>query len=79
MDIPELSVKENCISCKKQLKKESDCKYLNYRDKEWCGSKNYYCKEACNWCYWYAWDNHVKCESICNIFSSEKKKADQVE
>ena len=44
MDLPELSVKkENCISCKKELKKESDCKYLNYRDKEWCESKNYYC------------------------------------
>ena len=33
MDIPELSVKENCISCKKQLKKESKCEYLNYRDR----------------------------------------------
>jgi hypothetical protein len=79
MDIPELSVKEKCISCKKILKKESKCDYLNYKDKEWCRSKNYYCQEACNWCYWYAWDNHVRCKSICNIFSTEKKKGVQVE
>ena len=80
MDIPEVGlVKEKCISCKKTLKKELKCDYLNYTNKEWCESKNYYCQEACNWCYWYAWDNHVKCEFICNIFSVEKKKGVQAE
>ena len=79
MDIPELSVKENCISCKKQLKKESKCEYLNYKDREWCEQKNNKCEEACNWCYWYAWDNVSRCETICETYSKMKKKEDQVE
>ena len=78
MDIPELSVKENCVSCKKKLKKKSKCDYLNYQDRAWRESQNNKCEEACNWSFWYAWDNVSRCEAICSILT-EKKKGDQVE
>ena len=68
----------NCISCRKKMGEKQEKIYLDHRDREWQMARNHVCEDACNWCYWYAWDNHIRCESICEVFSMQKKE-DQVE
>ena len=70
--------RKNCISCRKNMGEKQEKNYLDYRNKEWQIARNHVCEDACNWCYWYAWDNHIRCESICEVFSMQMKE-DQVE
>tara|TARA_B100001094_G_C17776040_1_gene597431 strand:+ start:284 stop:448 length:165 start_codon:yes stop_codon:yes gene_type:complete len=42
-------------------------KYLDYRNKEWQIARSYPCHDACNWCYWYAWDNASRVSAFQNI------------
>lgn len=53
-----------CISCFKEMSPPVKHKMLLYKDTTWCSAQSAMCDNACNWCYWYAWDNVAR----VNIF-----------
>ena len=59
--------RENCISCRKKMGEKQEKKYLDYRNKEWQIARSYPCEDACNWCYWYAWDNASRVSPFQNL------------
>jgi hypothetical protein len=50
----------NCISCFKEMLPPVKHRLLLHRDDKWRISQSALCDNACNWCYWYAWDNAVR-------------------
>jgi hypothetical protein len=54
----------DCISCRKRMGEVSKKNYLAYRDPEWNRARSNRCEEACNWCYWYAWDNASRVDTF---------------
>ena len=59
--------RENCISCRKKMGEKQEKKYLDYRNREWQVARNHIYTDACNWCYWYAWDNVSRVSPFENI------------
>jgi len=46
--------------------------YLDHRDRGWQIARNNVCEDACNWCYWYAWDNASRVSTFQNLERREK-------
>lgn len=61
--------RKDCISCRKEMGEESKKPHLDYKNKEWCIARSNRCEDACNWCYWYAWDN------VCRVDTFEMLKS----
>lgn len=59
--------REKCISCRKEMGEELKKRYLDYRNSEWRIARNNACEDACNWCYWYAWDNASRVSTFQNL------------
>lgn len=59
--------RENCISCRKKMGEMSSKTYLDYRNSEWQIARNHIYTGACNWCYWYAWDNVSRVSPFQNL------------
>ena len=57
----------NCISCRKKMGEKQEKNYLDHRDRGWQIARNNVCEDACNWCYWYAWDNASRVSSFQNL------------
>jgi len=62
-----MPTRKNCISCHKEMGEKRDTPFLDYKNLEWCISQNKNEDSACNWCYWYAWDNVVRIDSLGNF------------
>ena len=65
--------RKNCISCRKNMGEKQEKNYLDYRNEEWQKARNHVCEDACNWCYWYAWDNASRVSPFQNLERSEKQ------
>jgi len=57
----------NCISCRKKMGEKQEKNYLDHRDRGWQIARNNVCEDACNWCYWYAWDNASRVSTFQNL------------
>ena len=64
---------KNCISCRKKMGEVSKKNYLDHKNKEWQIARSNRCEDACNWCYWYAWDNACRVDTFGMLGLKELK------